>query len=151
MHIILFEPQIPQNTGNILRTCKATNAKLSLVPPLGFSINARQMKRAGLDYSDHFPINLIEDLPTFLLTTPTPFFFFSSKAKKSYTDISYPPHCALIFGSETTGLPPIFFETYPESFVTLPMAVDARCLNLSNTVAIAAYEFHRQHSYKYLL
>lgn len=150
MQIILFQPQIPQNTGNIIRTCKAINAKLALVKPLGFSLNERHMKRAGLDYCKDFEIELIDDLPLYLKKNRRPFFFFSSKAKRSYTEISYPPDPILIFGSETTGLPLSYFDLYPEQFITLPMAPGARCLNLSNTVAIAAYEARRQHAFSFL-
>lgn len=144
MHIILYQPQIPQNTGNIIRTCKAVNAKLSLVTPLGFSLSARHMKRAGLDYCKDTIIELIDDLHSYLEQTDKIFFFFSSKVKKSFTDIDYPHNPILIFGSETSGLPSSFLEQYPDRFVTLPMAREARCLNLSNTVAIAAYEVCRQ-------
>lgn len=146
MKIILFQPRIPQNAGNIVRTCSVTGADLIFVRPLGFSTSDRQLKRAGLDYWEGVNVSFIDDLEVYLENLTTPFYFFSSKAKKLYTEGSYSPDCHLIFGSETSGLPPIFFEKYPEKFVTLPMKEGARSLNLSNTVAIAIYEAIRQQS-----
>jgi len=150
MHIILYQPQIPQNTGNIIRSCKALNAKLTLVRPIGFSLNARQMKRAGLDYHNDVEIELIDDLESYLKELTKPFYFFSSKVSQSYSDVKYESDAVLIFGSETTGLPQHLFDTYHDRFVTLPMAEGARCLNLSNTVAIAAYEMQRQLNFSLL-
>lgn len=147
MNVILFEPEIPQNTGNIVRTCRATNSSLTLVKPLGFTINDRQMKRAGLDYWQEVSITLIEDLSSFLEKTSCPFYFFSSKTKRPYTDIDFGQNSHLIFGSETSGLPKAFFERYPEKFYTIPMARGARCLNLANSVAVVLYEAHRQQNF----
>lgn len=147
MKIILFEPQIPQNAGNVVRTCSVTNSSLVLVKPLGFSTSSRQVKRAGLDYWDDTNIEIIDDLKTYLAETPSPFTFFSSKSEKLYTEVSYTQESMLIFGSENTGLDPYFFETYPENFVTLPMQTNARCLNLSNAVAIGLYEALRQNNF----
>src|SRR6185503_4371948 len=106
MKIILFQPQIPQNTGNIVRTCSATGSDLVLVTPLGFSTSDRWLKRAGLDYWLGVSVEMIDDLETYLDHFPFPFYFFSSHAKKRYTEVSYDPKGALIFGSETSGLPP---------------------------------------------
>ena len=149
MEIILFRPEIPQNTGNIVRTCSVTNTKLTLVKPLGFSISDKTLKRAGLDYWSAAEIQTIDDLEAYLLNANRPFYFFSSKSEKSYTEISYTNETILIFGSETSGLPSHFFEKWPEKFYTLPMAEHARCLNLSNTVAIALYEGLRQLNFQF--
>jgi len=148
MKIILFQPQIPQNTGNIVRTCSVAGAGLVLVRPLGFSTNARQLKRAGLDYWSTLAIEEIDDLEGYLQSTACPFYFFSSKAQKLYTEVKYTKESLLIFGNETTGLPPLFRQTYPERFVTLPMKPCQRCLNLANSAAIALYEAWRQQDFK---
>lgn len=144
MKIILYQPQIPQNTGNIVRTCSVTGIGLILVRPLGFSITDRWLKRAGLDYWEGVDVQIIDDLEQFLLHSSSNFYFFSSKAGKYYTDVSYKPDDFLIFGSETAGLPPQFFEKWPDSFVKIPMLPQSRCLNLATSVGIAAYEAVRQ-------
>jgi tRNA (cytidine/uridine-2'-O-)-methyltransferase len=144
MHIILYQPEIPENTGNIVRTCRATNARLSLITPLGFSISNRRVKRAGLDYWDEVEIDVNDSLEKLLLESTKPFFFFSSKATTPYTEAPFELGSRLIFGSETSGLPSHFFDRYPSKFYTIPMAEGARCLNLSNSVAIVLYESHRQ-------
>lgn len=147
MKVILFQPQIPQNTGNIVRTCKVVGASLLLVRPLGFSTSNRFLKRAGLDYWDGVDVSFTEDLEAYLTKDANPFYFFSSKAQKLYTEVSYTKDCHLIFGSETTGLAPSFFEKWPDHFVTLPKNPDSRCLNLSNATAIALYEAWRQQDF----
>ncbi|MBJ7448801.1 MAG: tRNA (cytidine(34)-2'-O)-methyltransferase [Parachlamydiales bacterium] len=144
MKLILFQPQIPQNTGNAVRTCAVTGTDLILVHPLGFDISSRSLKRAGLDYWEGVNVESIEDLFTYLEQQTVPFYFFSSKAKKLYTDVSYTTDSILIFGSETKGLPDIFFERWPEKFVTLPMKEGVRCLNLATSVGIGLYEAWRQ-------
>lgn len=147
MKIILFEPQIPQNTGNIVRTCSVTRTDLILVEPLGFQVNDRWLKRAGLDYWEDVNIQMVDNLETFLESYPHNFYFFSSHAEKSYSEISYTPHDALIFGSETSGLPPHFVERWPDKFVTLPMTPSSRCLNLATSAGIAIYEAWRQQNF----
>lgn len=142
--IILFQPQIPQNTGNIVRTCRVTGSTLTLVRPLGFSITDKWLKRAGLDYWEGVDVSCIDDLEEYLKSTDKNFYFFSSKATRIYTEIQYTPDDLLVFGSETTGLPPHYNELWPDRFVTLPMRPDARCLNLATTVGIATYEAWRQ-------
>lgn len=142
-----MHPEIPQNTGNIVRTCAGTGAELILVRPLGFSITHRRLKRAGLDYWEGVSVTLIDDLVAYLESTSAPFFFFSSHATKRYTDVSYPKDALLIFGSETQGLDPIYKEKWPSAFVTIPMQDSFRCLNLSNAAAIAIYEAWRQHDF----
>lgn len=143
MKIVLFEPQIPQNTGNIVRTCKATGAELIIVRPCGFKTTDRFLKRAGLDYWEGVNVTFIDNLPLYLETVPR-FFLFSSKGKTLYTEITYEWDDHLIFGSETTGLPESLLSTYPKHLITIPMRPDARCLNLSNAAAIGAYELIRQ-------
>ncbi|MEX0962048.1 MAG: tRNA (cytidine(34)-2'-O)-methyltransferase [Simkaniaceae bacterium] len=148
LKIILFQPQIPANTGNIVRTAHVTGASLSLVRPLGFSVSNRHLKRAGLDYWEGVDVTFIDDLFEYLKRTNRRPIFFSSQASQSYTEIQYQTDDMLIFGSETEGLPSIFKENWPENFVTLPMKKGARCLNLSNSVAIALYEAWRQIEFK---
>ena len=147
MNIILFKPEIPENSGNIIRTCSGTNTELALVKPYSFSTSNRMLKRSGLDYFNDFKIEEIENLDEYLQNVTTPFYFFSSKAKKLYTEVNYSKDCFLIFGSETSGLPNYFYEKYEESFVTIPMKENARCLNLSNAAAIAIYEGCRQNTF----
>lgn len=147
MHIILFQPQIPQNTGNIVRTCAVTHSDLTLVAPLGFSVNDRWLKRAGLDYWEGVNVNMIDDLDTLLKETQSSFYFYSSKATTRYTDISYQADDYLIFGSETSGLPGRFMDMWPDRFVTIPMISGVRCLNLATSVGIVVYEAWRQQSF----
>ncbi|MCB1181532.1 MAG: tRNA (cytidine(34)-2'-O)-methyltransferase [Chlamydiia bacterium] len=144
MEVILYQPDIPQNTGNIARTCAACEASLKLVPPLGFALTSRHMKRAGLDYWNEVHWGCIDDLESYLNTINKPFYLFSSHAKKEYTEISYTEDAVLIFGSETKGLPRRLMEKWEEWCVTIPMKAGVRCLNLSNSVAIALYEAKRQ-------
>lgn len=149
MHVILYQPQIPQNTGNIVRTCKVTGTSLSLIPPLGFSTSDKMLKRAGLDY--WLGVNVKEEpsLKSFIEKTPHPFYFLSSKATKKYCDVVFTPNDTLIFGSEDKGLPAWVFETYPEKCLTIPMVKGERCLNLSTSVGIVLYEALRQNDFKF--
>lgn len=144
MKIILYQPQIPQNTGNIVRTCACTGASLVLIPPLGFQISDRWLKRAGLDYWEGVSVTKGPTLEEYLERTTTPFYFFSSKAKRSYTEIQFSSDDQLIFGSETEGLPPHVHERWSDHFYKIPMQPEARCLNLSNSVAVVLYEACRQ-------
>jgi len=144
MKIVLFRPQIPQNTGNIARTCSVTGTQLLLVKPLGFSTANRHLKRAGLDYWNELELQETDDLETQLLESGHPFFFFSSKATRCYTTALYTANCMLVFGSEEAGLPPAFFEKWPDRFYRIPMKPGARCLNLACSAAIVLYEAMRQ-------
>lgn len=150
MSVILYQPQIPQNTGNIVRTCSVTGFNLYLVPPMGFSVNDRWLKRAGLDYWSEVSIETVEDFEQLLESTTHNFYFFSSHAKKSYTDVAYNRDDWLIFGSETEGLPDWCRERWPERFVTLPMLPEARCLNLATSAGIAMYELLRQQNFSFI-
>lgn len=144
MKIILFQPQIPQNTGNIARTCAVTGSELILVRPLGFSTASRHLKRAGLDYWSDVNVQEIDDLMAYLENSKDPFCFFSSKASQLYSDASYSTDHQLIFGSETAGLADEFWKKWPERFYRIPMQKSSRCLNLSCSVAIALFEALRQ-------
>jgi tRNA (cytidine/uridine-2'-O-)-methyltransferase len=149
MIIILFQPDIPQNTGNIIRTCALTNSKLILVRPFGFSTSSRKMKRAGLDYLKDIQMEEIDDLDSYLENTSFPYFFLSSKVNKPYTEVKYDKNSILIFGSEKHGLPEKYFNKYKNSFLTIPMKEKARCLNLSNSVSIVLYEALRQQNFNF--
>lgn len=154
LNIVLVEPQIPQNTGNIARTCAATGAKLHLVEPMGFRVDDAKLKRAGLDYWHLLDITYYENLDDFFEKNKDgKFFYFSTKATKIYSQIEYPDNCYLVFGKETAGLPEELLLQNPESCVRLPMINNsaARSLNLSNTVAIGAYEVLRQWDFPELL
>lgn len=147
MLIILYQPEIPQNTGNIVRTCAVTKSSLILVEPLGFSITDRWLKRAGLDYWEGVDVQTIPDLEDFLIHYPHPFYFLSSKASLTYSDVKFGPHDALIFGAETSGLPDKFRLRWPEKHLKVPMAEGSRCLNLATTVGIVLYEGMRQQNF----
>ncbi|SCA63694.1 Putative tRNA (cytidine(34)-2'-O)-methyltransferase [Chlamydiales bacterium SCGC AG-110-M15] len=145
--IVLYQPQIPQNAGNIVRTCSVTGFDLLLVHPLGFSTDDRYLKRAGLDYWDEVKVNEIKDLEDYLIKHEGNKYFYSSHSTKNYSDVEYEESDLLIFGSETSGLPDTVTEKYGESFLTLPMQSHARCLNLSNAVAVVVYESWRQRGF----
>ena len=145
LNIVLVEPQIPQNTGNIARTCAATGARLHLVKPLGFAIDDKKLKRAGLDYWQYIDITYYENLAEFLeKNADGNFFFFTTKGQHIYSDAEYPDNSYLIFGREDAGLPEDLLYHHPEDCVRMPMLGMIRSLNLSNTVAIATYEVLRQ-------
>lgn len=149
LNIVLVEPEIPQNTGNISRTCAATGARLHLIEPLGFKIDDKKMKRAGLDYWHLLDITYYKGLDDFFEKNQGPFFFFTTKAKQIHSSVEYPDGAYLIFGKETAGLPEELLLKHPDSCVRLPMIDDdsARSLNLSNAVAVGAYEVLRQWGY----
>lgn len=144
LNIVLVEPQIPQNTGNIARTCAATGARLHLVKPMGFTVDDKKLKRAGLDYWYLLDITYYENLQDFFEKNSGPFYYFTTKARHRYSDVNYPEGAYLVFGREDAGLPESLLYQNPETCVRLPMRSMARSLNLSNTVAIAVYEALRQ-------
>lgn len=149
LNIVLVEPEIPQNTGNIARTCAAIGAKLHLVYPLGFSISEKQLKRAGLDYWDKLEIEEHMDFKSFLekyKPEENEMFFVTTKGKNVYSDIKYSneKEVYLLFGKETKGLPEDVLKKYLEKTIRIPMRETLRSLNLSNSVAIVAYEVFRQ-------
>lgn len=144
LNIVLYNPEIPQNTGNISRTCAVTGAALHIIRPTGFEISDRTLKRAGLDYWDKLDITYYDSYDDFQNKHPDAVcFYFSAHAKRCYTEVEYPDGTYLVFGRETAGLPRELIEANPESAVRIPMLPTLRCLNLSNAVAIAAYEVLR--------
>ena len=145
LHIVLVEPEIPSNTGNISRTCAVTGAALHLVRPLGFSTDDKSLKRAGLDYWHLLDITYYSSLDDFFdKNKGGSFYYFTTKAQNRYTDINYPDNAFLLFGKETKGLPEELLRDNPDTCVRIPMIGDARSLNLANSIAIGAYEVLRQ-------
>ena len=154
INVVMVEPEIPQNTGNIARTCAATGSKLHLVHPLGFDISEKQVKRAGLDYWDKVEIEEHESLEAFLEKYPlaSNMFLLTTKGKKCYSDVDYSKfdEVFVLFGKETKGLPEDLILKHFENAVRIPMRETLRSLNLSNSVAIVVYELLRQDSFKNL-
>ncbi len=150
-NIVLVEPEIPQNTGNIARTCAATGSRLHLVEPLGFKIDDKQLKRAGLDYWHLLDITYYKNLEEFFAKNPGQYFFFTTKAPHNHVQVQYQDGDYLIFGKETKGLPEELLLQHEEECVRLPMISDARSLNLSNAVAVGVYEALRQTGFQGLL
>ncbi|AFM00309.1 MULTISPECIES: tRNA (cytidine(34)-2'-O)-methyltransferase [Desulfitobacterium] len=145
LNIVLVEPEIPPNTGNVARLCAATGATLHLVKPLGFEISDKHLKRAGLDYWDMLDIRVYENYAEFEEKNPEgPRYLATTKAQRLHTDIQYQQGGYLLFGKETKGLSPEILARYPESTLRLPMIAGARSLNLSNSVAVVVYEALRQ-------
>ena len=149
INIVLLEPQIPQNTGNIARTCAATGASLHLIRPMGFEVDDKKLKRAGLDYWHELDITYYDGWDDFICKNPNAeLFFFSTKARKVYTQITYPNSVYLVFGREDAGLPEELLLANKDRCVRMPMRDKLRSLNLSNTVAIAVYEVLRQRDFE---
>lgn len=149
LNIALVEPEIPQNTGNIARTCAAAGTGLHLVKPLGFSIEDRYLKRAGLDYWNEVVVSCYESFAELRKKyCGYEFFYASTKAGQAYTEVSYPEDCFLVFGKETAGLPEELLEANRETCIRIPMRPGIRSLNLSNSVAIILYEVLRQQGFK---
>jgi tRNA (cytidine/uridine-2'-O-)-methyltransferase len=145
LHVVLYEPEIPSNTGNVGRTCVAVGAKLWLVRPLGFSMDDRHLRRAGLDYWEHLCWEAVDDWQALLdRLTGRQFWFLSKTATASYTDARFQRGDVLVFGSESRGLPPSLFEQDADRCLRIPIQVAARSLNLSVSVAVAAFEAMRQ-------
>ena len=152
LNLVLIEPEIPQNTGNIARTCAATGARLHLVEPMGFKVDDRKLKRAGLDYWYLLDITYYPSTQAFFDAHPgEAFYYFSTKAPQRHTDVTYPEKVFLVFGKETAGLPEKLLHNNPRTTVRIPMISEARSLNLSNAAAIGAYEVLRQWGYPDLL
>jgi tRNA (cytidine/uridine-2'-O-)-methyltransferase len=144
LNIVLVEPQIPQNTGNIARTCAATGARLHIIKPMGFLIDDKKLKRAGLDYWQYLDITYYDGLEDFFSKNDGAFFYFTTKGQKVYSDAEYPDKAYLFFGREDKGLPEELLFKNKETAVRLPMEGEIRSLNLSNTVCVAVYEVLRQ-------
>ena len=153
-HIVLFEPEIPPNTGNIARTCAVTGAKLHLIEPLGFSIDEKAVRRAGLDYWDAVSVEVHASFEAFYKKYQhLPMYFCSTKGKKLYSDVEYEPESCLIFGRESAGLPQSFYTDFEDQLIKIPMlgVEGARSLNLSNAAAVILYEALRQVGFEGLI
>ena len=149
MNIVLYEPEMPANTGNIGRTCVATNTKLHLIEPLGFKLSEKHLVRAGLDYWDKLDVTVYSNFEDFLAKNPgAKIYMATTKAQKVYTDVKYEPDCYMMFGPESRGIPEEILVKYPETCVRIPMWGDIRSLNLSNSVAIMLYEGLRQNGFE---
>ncbi len=148
VHVVLVEPEIPQNAGNVARTCAVVGAHLHLVHPLGFSLSDRYVKRAGLDYWPHLTLTEHKSLESYLASTDPDLCVFTTKhAVRPYTDAAYPAGVHVVFGKESTGLPPWIRDQHPDRCVRIPMLPERRSLNLSNTVAIVVYEALRRRGF----
>ena len=148
MSVVLLEPEMPANTGNIGRTCAATHTRLHLIEPLGFKLNEKMLKRAGLDYWDKLDVTVYCDFQDFLERNPgARIYMATTKARKVYTEVSYEPDCYLMFGKESAGIPEEILVRHQEDCVRIPMWGEIRSLNLSNSVAIVLYEALRQNGF----
>ena len=148
INIVLYNPEIPQNTGNISRTCAVTGAALHIIRPTGFEISDRTLKRAGLDYWDKLDVTYYDSFDEFMDTHgDSPMYFFSAHARHSYAEVEYPEGIFLVFGRESVGLPRELVEANIDRALRIPMLPTLRCLNLSNSVAIAVYEALRQNGF----
>lgn len=151
--VALIEPEIPQNTGNIFRTCACTGVQLHLVKPLGFSIDDAHLRRAGLDYWNELDLHIHENLESFLEWAgkeERPLLFASTKSARTYSDVEYPDGCIILFGKETKGLPEELLRDNYDKCIRIPMKESVRSLNLSNSVAIIVYEALRQSGFRSL-
>ena len=152
-NIVLYQPEIPGNTGNIMRTCVATNTKLHLIKPLGFIIDDKNLKRSGVNYIDKLDYELYEDWEDFKSKNDGTYYFFTRYGKKPHTEFNYKKddNIYLIFGKESTGIPKDILKDYLDQCTRIPMTDNVRALNLSNSAAIAIYEVLRQQNYNDLL
>ena len=152
MHIVLHEPEIPQNTGNIVRTCKSTGSVLHLIEPLGFAIEDKKLKRAGLDYWYDMDIRIHKDFSSFCEANPDArLWLMTTHGNRYYHQVEYQDGDFLVFGKETAGLPLSIREQYPNHCLRIPMVKDNRSLNLSNAVAITLYEALKQNGFAWLM
>ena len=149
LNIVLFEPEIPANTGNIGRTCVATNTRLHLIEPLGFRLDEKSLKRAGMDYWKDLDVTTYIDFDDFLSKNPgAKIYMATTKAPNVYTDVTYEPDCYIMFGKESAGIPEEILVQQKENCIRIPMASDIRSLNLGNSVAIVLYEALRQQNFE---
>ena len=148
LNIVLHEPEMPANTGNIGRTCVATGTRLHLIEPLGFKLNEKAVKRAGLDYWDKLDVLVYDDYEDFLNKNPgARIYMATTKAHKTYTQVNYEDDCYIMFGKESAGIPEEILVNNEENCIRIPMVCDIRSLNLSNSVAIVLYEALRQNNF----
>ena len=150
-NIVLHEPEIPSNTGNIGRTCVAAGASLHLIEPLGFRLNEKNIRRAGMDYWEKLDVTRYLDYADFIRQHgDAPIFYASTKAARLYTEVAYPENCFIMFGKESGGIPEDILRRHPDTAVRIPMLEDIRSLNLANSVAIVLYEALRQHDFSHM-
>ena len=148
LNIVLFEPEIPANTGNIGRTCVATGTRLHLIEPLGFRLNEKSIKRAGMDYWEHLDVTRYINFEEFLEKNPgAKIYMATTKGQHVYTEVKYEPDCYIMFGKESAGIPEEILVKHPDNCIRIPMLPEIRSLNLSNSVAIVTYEVMRQHGF----
>ena len=151
LNIVLFEPEIPANTGNIGRTCVATGTKLHLIEPLGFSLSEKAIKRAGMDYWSELEVERYVNYEDFLQKNPNAkIYMATTKGKHVYTEVSFEPDCYIMFGKESAGIPEEILIEHPEECIRIPMIGETRSLNLSNSVAIVLYEALRQNQFDHM-
>ncbi len=151
LNIVLHEPEMPANTGNIGRTCVAAGARLHLIEPLGFLLNEKMVKRAGLDYWDKLDVVVYDDYEDFLKKNPNAkIYMATTKAQKTYCDVQYEPDCYIMFGKESAGIPEEILVDHEDTSIRIPMIGDIRSLNLSNSVAIVLYEALRQNNFDHM-
>jgi len=149
LNIVLFEPEIPANTGNIGRTCVATNTRLHLIEPLGFRLNEKNLKRAGMDYWNDLDVTTYIDFNDFLEKNPgAKIYMATTKAMNVYTDVKYESDCYIMFGKESAGIPEEILVNHKDTCIRIPMVGDIRSLNLGNSVAIVLYEALRQNGFQ---
>ena len=151
LNIVLYEPEIPSNTGNIGRTCAATNTRLHLIEPLGFRLNEKEIRRAGMDYWQELDVTRYLHWEDFLEKNPNAkIYMATTKARQTYTEVSYEPDCYLMFGKESAGIPEEILYANQEQAIRIPMKEEIRSLNLSNSVAIVLYEALRQQNFNHM-
>ena len=149
MHIILPQPEIPANTGNIGRTCVATNSTLHLIEPLGFRLTGKELKRAGMDYWEHLDVRRYMNFEEFLEKNPgAKIYMATTKGQHVYTEVTYEPDCYIMFGKESAGIPEEILVKNPDTCIRIPMLSEIRSLNLSNSVAVVLYEALRQNNFE---
>ena len=151
LNIVLFEPEMPANTGNIGRTCVATGSRLHLIEPLGLRLNEKAIKRSGMDYWKDLDVTTYVNYEDFLQKNPgAKIYMATTKSKQTYTEVSYEPDCYIMFGKESAGIPEEILVKHPETCVRIPMIGETRSLNLSNSVAIVLYEALRQNNFEHM-
>ena len=149
LNIVLFEPEIPANTGNIGRTCVATGTRLHLIEPLGFRLNEKSIKRAGMDYWEHLDVTRYMNFEEFLEKNPeAKIYMATTKGQHVYTEVNYEPDCYIMFGKESAGIPEEILVNHPDTCIRIPMLSEIRSLNLSNSVAVVLYEALRQNHFE---
>ena len=149
LNIVLFEPEIPANTGNIGRTCVATGTRLHLIEPLGFRLNEKSIKRAGMDYWEHLDVTRYINFEDFLEKNPgAKIYMATTKGQHVYTEVNYEPDCYIMFGKESAGIPEEILVKNPDTCIRIPMLSEIRSLNLSNSVAVVLYEALRQNNFE---